>query len=143
MLVPLGGEVEPALLHPALEIPRGDVIGVLQQRAVGMRKRDRRLLHRDAILDCRRGTVNGYGPSSTDRVAASVLHHVSAAVLHVIQQPRLVGAQVGAHVVGAHAGHDGVEARQVALLQVRLAEQRDFQPNWRSASGISSPAPMM
>ena len=98
------------------------------------------------------GTENGYGPEigghriplllverigrlalparrgRVRTVAGLILHHVGAAVLHVVHQARLIGANVGAHIVGAHARHDRVEALQVSLLQIALAEQRDVQP---------------
>jgi hypothetical protein len=53
----------------------------------------------------------------------SVLHDHRAALEHVVEQPAVVGTQVLAPLVGAHAGDDGVEARQVAPGQVLAAQQ--------------------
>ena len=46
--------------------------------------------------------------------------------MHVIEQPRQIGAQVRACVVGAHAGDDHIEFREVALLQIGRRQQRHF-----------------
>ena len=51
-------------------------------------------------------------------------------------QELLVGADVGADAIGAHAGHDRVKTREVALLQIRLAEQRHLHTHlaqWEQA----------
>jgi hypothetical protein len=49
-----------------------------------------------------------------------VLHDDRSAALDVIEQPMIVGAQIGAPLVGADAGHDHVVLRQVAPGQFVL-----------------------
>ncbi len=97
--------------------------------------------------------VIGYGPicrqqrwylRRTDSALGHViLHDHRAAVLHVIEQPLIVGAQIGADVAGAHAGHDRVETGQIAAWpdrRRRAASRRTRSAAARPAS--SSPAPI-
>ena len=63
--------------------------------------------------------------SRVDVVALLILHDQRAAALHVLQQPAVVGDEVGPRLRGADADDDGVEARQVAGRQHVGVEQRD------------------
>ena len=46
------------------------------------------------------------------RLPHGVLHDDGAAVRRIVEQPLIIGAQIGAGIPGAHAGNDGVVSRQ-------------------------------
>ena len=129
MFVPFRCEIQAALLNPAFEIARGNFVGLVQQRAGGIQELHRRFFHRDALgaggegigADIRQQA--GLAAKWIAAVGDVVLHHQRSAVLHVIQQPALIGAQIRAHVVGAHASDDGVEAAEIAARQIVRAQQ--------------------
>ena len=64
-------------------------------------------------------TFAGYGPYCASLNSNLLYCTISVPpFLHVVEQPRVVGAQIGAPLVGAHAGDDGVEAREVAPREI-------------------------
>ena len=100
-------EIQTALLDPAVPRLVVDSVRRVHQRIVFERDLDRRMLVGHAIVaDLRRiRTV-----LRVVELELVVLHDHRSAVVHVVEQPRVVRAQVGAPLVGAHAGDDGVEA---------------------------------
>src|SRR5581483_6593597 len=49
MFVPLVHEIEPTLLHPSFEIFLADLVGIVEQIAIGRENLDRRFFHRHAL----------------------------------------------------------------------------------------------
>ena len=50
MRVPVIHEVEPALLHPAVEVCWRDLVGIVEDRVLRIEDGDRRFFHGDAIV---------------------------------------------------------------------------------------------
>ena len=69
-----------------------------------------RVLHRNPIARDREGP--GPEPVVERVVVRAVLDHQPPAPVHVVEQSRLQDPQARPRVVGPHAGHDAVEARQ-------------------------------
>ena len=55
-----------------------------------------------------------------------ILHDHGTARVHVVEQALLIGAQIGAYVIGAHAGDNGVKSGEIGFGQIARREERDL-----------------
>ena len=102
--------------------------GVVNSGSLGFDDRDRRVLVGDAI-----GRHPGRERTVLRLVELElvVLDDQRPAVAHVVEQPAVVRAQIGAALVGAHAGDDDVEARQIAPGEIVRRDQLDLRAELR------------
>src|SRR5437762_1069225 len=123
-LVPLSGEVETALLHPALEVRRRDAIRRRQHGMLGRQDRHRRVLIRHAVA--REAQVERREPALAQAVQGVVLRDDGAARLDVGEQRGQALGEIRPHVEGADADDHPVEAAQPFRREVGAGQRRDL-----------------
>ena len=116
------GEIEAALLHPALPIVRPDLVRHMEDRARGIERRDRRGLVRHPVVRPRQREGVRREPPVHELVLL-VLHEHEAAVARVVQDAAVVGDQRGLGLVRAAPDHDRSVPRESAAGEGVGADQ--------------------
>src|SRR5271165_547998 len=126
--VPLVDEVEPTLLHPALEVMQGNLVGIVQDHTVRVEDGDRRLFDGDSLAaeSCGKRRVMACVEVAGRRV---VLHQQRTAVTHIVEQALVVLLNIVARVVGADAKNNGAETAEISVLHIVRRQQGDVEAN--------------
>ena len=120
LVVPALGEVQPAFLHPTVEVARADAVRTRKDRVVGNQDGHLGPLVGDpAPVD-----LEGVGPDGRGQLSPSiagvVLDHEASAGLDPAHERRMGGGQVFLPgIIGPHAEDDGVVVVELSSLQRR------------------------
>ena len=119
-------EVEPAFLHPAVEILLRDLVRIMKDRVAGSEDLDRSFFDGDAVAAFF-GRIRCVVAGVEFLILLVVLHDQRSAVGDVIEQALIVLANVFASVIGADAEHDGAVRCEISGGEFFGRDQRDVE----------------